>query len=212
MFCPICGTDCKDAPICPNCEWVLSEETADIDVLEPPIGRYEGIDGYLDVGYFDMVIHKRIHERTVEREIAYRDIVDVVFQHASSTESGYLGIRDKDALLPAVETELDAVCDDTSLIFDEKMDDAFYCAYTYLIQITHGFMPKGKKRPVLGKICCPRCKASRYTVYRRSLHRPYGRSKSLLLALLYGGLYLYALFSRKMTEYLCLECGYRWTI
>ncbi len=31
MVCPICRTDCKDAVICPNCEWDLTLKTADTD-------------------------------------------------------------------------------------------------------------------------------------------------------------------------------------
>lgn len=132
MVCPICGADCKDAKICPNCEWNLAEKAVDTNIAEPPIGRYEGIDGYMDVGYHTITIHKQMHEHIVEREIAHGDIVDVVFQNATDMESGFLGVRDKNDPLPSVESELDAVSDETALIFDEKNGQEFHDVYVYL--------------------------------------------------------------------------------
>lgn len=51
MVCPICGTDCKDAVICPNCEWDLAVDAADVNIPDPPVGSYEVIDGYAAVDY-----------------------------------------------------------------------------------------------------------------------------------------------------------------
>ena len=209
MVCPVCGVECRDVKVCPECGWDFSLSEGD-PIPDPPVGRCEGIDGFLDVGHFSLTIHKKIHERTVEREISYRDIRDVVFREASKTESGFLGVRGRGDPLPVVTTELDAVCDESALIFNADMGSEFHDAYTYIERLVQILGTDRSSQQDRDRVCCPKCKASRYTVENKTHRRLYGRSSSLLLALIYLVFWICVIRSGIMTEYICLECGNRW--
>ena len=207
MVCPICGTDCKEARICPNCEWDL---TADAEIPERLIGRYDALDGYLDVSYCEMVFHKQIHERTVDQKIFYWNVGNVAFRCATETESGCLVIRCKNDVRPLKTTELDAVCDETALIFDLEMNSKFCELFNYLNTVATGVKPVQTRTHRM--ISCPRCKSEKYVANRKRIYVPHSRSNSFFLAILYVGLYLYAMITKKDREYVCLSCGHSWTL
>lgn len=45
VVCPICDVDRRDVKVCPACGWDFSLSEGD-SIPDPPVGRYEGIDGY----------------------------------------------------------------------------------------------------------------------------------------------------------------------
>lgn len=137
MFCPNCGKDCGDAKFCSECGQALrsTNEVAAMDakIPEPPVGRYEGTFGYVELGQKAVTIHKKILFKTVEREIPYQDLVNIAYQKATGLGTGFLAIREKkDRLLP-IATSQNAASDETALCFGSTANDAFYGIYQYLM-------------------------------------------------------------------------------
>lgn len=222
MFCPNCGNDCVDEKFCPACGQALSpaEEIDTGDFPESLMGRYDGIDGYIELSFYTLTIHKEILGTTVEHVMFYRDITDVVFRQASTSENGYLVIREKEDTYWPVENELDASCDVKTLVFGGEMNSAFGRVYDYLILAIDLEQSSDKNaHPVLSKrenIRCPGCQSEKYVVRGRLFdpERFYGPrviyTKSSWVMLL-GSVLEFCrviLARKKICE--CLACGRRW--
>ena len=206
MFCPNCGKDCEDSKFCPECGQKLSVEQT---IMEPPVGRYEAVDGYMDVSYHTMTIHKETDSQTAEYIIDYTDIMDVTFCCASNAANGYLAIREITDQLPPVEDEWDAVCDEKTLCFGTDRNQAFSRLHAFLNHCKTASQARLEEERA-ARICCPKCKSNRYYVCERSYHRPFVRGKSIVLAIMMCIMYLCHRFGAKRVEYVCLECGHRW--
>lgn len=165
----------------------------------------------MDIGHFSLTIHKKIHERTVEREISYRDVRDVVFQEGVEQEYGFLGIRAREDPLPPVTSEMDAVCDETALVFDAHRKAVFCDVYAFIHRISCVFGARKLSKRPKSKICCPQCGSSRYTVLRRArtIWVP-RRTRSVWIALGYLIMIIIEQISKSDRTYVCLECGRNW--
>ena len=185
MFCPKCGRDCGDAKFCPDCGQELSaEQTA----IEPPVGRYEAVDGYIDVSYYTMTIHKEIDSQEVDHVIDYRHIVEVGFSLAKGGVNGYLSIREEtDQLLP-VENEWDAVCDEKTLRFETYKNQGFCILYTFLNHCKTIAQAQIKEKREM-RFCCPKCKSRNISV------------RYMLVPVVV----------RMENQYVCRSCGHLWT-
>lgn len=136
MFCPNCGNNCGDANFCPECGRKLRTNaevpTTEVKKVEPPIGKYEGTFGYVEMGVEYLTVHKMILFRTVERKIAYQDIVNVAYKKAVGLGSGYLAIRERKDRLRPIATSQNAASDETALCFGANTSDVFYSIYRHL--------------------------------------------------------------------------------
>lgn len=217
MFCPNCGKDCGDANFCSACgrELAAPAATAPINIAEPPIGIYEGIDGCVELSFCTMSFHKKIHSQIIERTVSYDDIIDVEFQEASKSDIGFLAIREKNEKLLPVETETDAAGNETALLFEKQMNEQFCNVYSYLKQYASAVKTGCKsnlRRNSAAGICCPKCKSTRCFVHVKEQYRPFMRGKSVIIALLMIVLYVYQKLCTKSEEYICLDCGHRWEL
>ena len=122
MFCPNCGNECMDENICPHCGQELHTFKDNItnDKLDALVGRYEGIDGYIDLSYFTITIHKVLLSKHFEHTIPFHDLADVAFQPASATVDGYLSFREHTDSTTRVETDWDAGLDEKSIMFNAE--------------------------------------------------------------------------------------------
>ena len=220
MFCPNCGKDCGNGKFCTECgqRIDLSDDIEATGIMETPIGRYEGTDGYIELSFYTMTIHKEIFSQVVERTISYDNLLDVAFQQAIGDGFGYLAVREITDKLPLVKTEMDAAVCETALIFDSKMNRGFCKAYSYLKQCVGDGATKSCEAQAVRsdtktstEIYCAKCNSNRVVAHVKSYYRPYVRGKSVVLALVMCFLYLYYRFFVKKVEYVCLDCGNRWT-
>lgn len=211
LICPVCGAECGEMMVCPGCGWELSLGQGEM-IPDLPKERCQGLDGCLEVGHFSVTIRKKIHETELEKELAYRDIRDVIFREASEQGCGFLGIRGREDPLPPVTSDLDAVCDETALVFDVQMEPQFERAYRYIQQLSRILGAEKISARLQNRICCPKCKTSRYTI-QEEMYRPLRcRSKSLWIALIHTAMWIYLIWSGRTKEYVCLECGHRWYV
>lgn len=122
MFCPNCGTDCKNANFCPECGTDLREqkESGSADspaVIEIPFGKYEGTLGYVELRDNDLLLHKKVLFKTLETVIPYGDIAAVAYKKAQGLGTGYLAVRSRqDRFLPLADAS-NAASDKTALTF-----------------------------------------------------------------------------------------------
>ena len=131
MFCPNCGNDCADAMFCSECgSAVFLTEDADKPVLS--MGRYEGIDGYIELSYYTVKIHKSNGTTPTESILVYDDITDISYQEPSNVGIGYLAIRHVDQSGKPVRSEEDAACDEAALLFTEEQSSVFKDIYVCL--------------------------------------------------------------------------------
>jgi len=221
MFCPNCGNDCADAMFCSECGSAVFL-TEDTDKPAPPMGRYEGIDGYIELSFYTLTIHKEILGITVEHVMPYHDIADVVFRQASTSGNGYLVIREKEASYLPVENELDASCDERTIIFGKKKNSPFCKLNTYL----HDLLEDGAVRECAtknaestrtqdiadrGRILCPKCGSDRCYVRPYDTIRLNKYDSCLLIKLLAMGVALHYFFQGRKRVYVCKKCGYQWS-
>ena len=221
MFCPNCGNDCTDEEFCPACgQNLLSAE--DIDILAPPIGKYDGIDGYIELSFYTLTIHKEILGTTVEHVMFYRDIADVTFHQASNTECGYLAIRETEDLQMPVKTELDAACDKKTVIFSWKMNTEFCRLNSYLQDLFDGEVVgecatknaesmQSQNTSNQDGIFCPKCRSGRCYVRPYDMMRLNKYDSCLLIKMLAAWVALYYCSQRKKRVYVCKKCGYQWS-
>ena len=231
MFCPNCGKASADEKFCSNCGQEISpvEEIAAVDFPEPPIGRYEGIDGYIDLSFFTLTIHKEILGNSVEHTVAYHDIADVVFHKASDEGKGFLAIRErKESYLP-VENELDASCDEKTLVFSKKDNREFGEIFMYLQTARDNSADANLKREGAQSlqsrsnennqgVVCPKCKSDMYRTCYIYPHHPYQHCRvnnidsCVLLKIVALVVEIYSFLQRRRVAYVCQKCGFKWTI
>ena len=191
MFCPNCGKDCKNDSYCSVCEMELEVLALSMNqaISYPPVGQYKASDGYLDISFYTLTINKQIFSQTIEHVIAYRDIEDIALKLASNVENGYLAILERGDVIPLATMELDAICNETALVFDVSQNSIFYEIYMFLDQyITLNQKQSSKYKDK--KKYCPQC-GSRHIRFRR-MHVP--------------------VTVCMMNKYDCLSCGYHWSI
>lgn len=218
MFCPNCGNNCDDANFCPNCgqKMISSDSDVPVNVQEPPIGRYEGVDGYMDISYYTLTIHKDIEHKTIETVIDYRNISKIIFSPAEGYSNGYLAVREKAETSPLVHDEWDAVCNEKALVFNKEMNGNIQRAWEYLQQFSLKIGTTDEEEKGCGHnrsaelICCPHCQSSKYFVHEKQRRRVFMSGKSPVLALWMIVLYICEKCFAKRTEYVCLDCGYTW--
>ena len=223
MVCPNCGKASADEKFCSNCGQEISpvEEIAAVDFPEPPIGRYEGIDGYIDLSFCTLTIRKEILGKTVEHAISFDDVTDVIFHQASDKEMGYLAIREKKGSYLPIESELDASCDEKALVFGGEMNDAFSRVYHYLVLNARLNRSADKSaRPAISgqrKIRCPKCSSEtcHYCGLLGDTPGFYGQRgvvyvRSSLIMFLRSILYLCRVILARKKVYECLDCGHSW--
>jgi len=214
MFCPNCGKDCGEANFCSVCGQELSVEQT---ISEPPVGRYEAVDGYIDVSYYTMTIHKVVGTQSVETVIDYNDITDVIFREAH-TSNGFLAIREEKDKLPPIKDEWDAACDEKTLVIEEGMNSAFHDVYMYLRQCSHVSAKKADQAQISApnnsgfekELCCPQCGSRKYFVHEHPYRHRFMHGKSLALAIMMCVLYFCYQFSSRRFEFVCLDCGHKW--
>ena len=191
MFCPNCGNDCGSDSYCSVCE-------KELEILALPMnhaishslfGQYKTSDGYLDISYYTLTINKQFFSQTTEHVIAYGDIEDIAFKLASDVEDGYLALHERDNVIPLATTALDAMCNETALVFDVSQNSVFYELYMVLDQY---IMLRQKQRAKCKneKKYCPQC-GSR-NIRFRLMHVPVTVCMT--------------------NKYDCLNCGYHWSI
>ena len=192
MFCPNCGKDCGNGKFCAECgqRIDLSDNIEATGMMKPPIGRYEGVDGYIDLSFYTLTIHKKILSQTMESVLSLGDVKDVVFCQATDYESGYLAIRGKTDFLPMPETEWDAVVDEAALTFDKETNNIFYTLYRFLNQQKNAVQEWDEKQKET-KTYCPKCKSINVRTKERYTIVP--------------------VTTRMADDCRCLVCGYRWT-
>ena len=129
MFCTKCGFDCGNANFCQRCGNDLRQNTgsnmpatptAGDAHLAPPIGKYDGIFGYIDVRSDSLLIHKKlVFKKATDRIIPYSEVIQVDYVWcAKGDTTGFLAIReraDRDKPIPNAEN---AVSDETSICFE----------------------------------------------------------------------------------------------
>lgn len=122
MFCPKCGTDCKNANFCPECGTDLREQKGTGSPDAPtgiviPFGKYEGTLGYVELRDNDLLLHKKVFFKTLETIIPYGDIAAAAYKKAEGLGSGYLAVRSRqDRFLPLADA-FNAASDKTALTF-----------------------------------------------------------------------------------------------
>lgn len=146
MFCPNCGTDCKDANFCPECGtslrgWNETENALPSDIdgtdtaaaeLNIPTGKYSGTLGYIELRDTDVLIYKKILFKTVETTINYTDIAAVAYQKAKGLSSGFLSIRSKQERFTPLANGFTAPSDKTALTFETAENVPMFQAYQCL--------------------------------------------------------------------------------
>lgn len=185
MFCPNCGKDCGEAKFCSVCGQELSVEQT---ISQPPVGRYEAVDGYIDVSDYTMTIHKVIGTQSVESVIDYNDITDVIFREAH-TSNGFLAIREEKDRLPPIKDEWDAVCDEKTSLFGVGEDQEFHTLYTFLNHCKAITQARIRKRMEMRRYC-PKCKSSDISEHYM----------------------LVPVVVRMKDHYVCHSCGHLWTV
>ena len=224
MFCPNCGNDCADAMFCSECEQTLpcTETPHAAGIPDPPMGRYDGVDGFIELSYYTLTIHKEILEKTVEHVMSYRDIADVVFRQASTNENGYVLISESEDLRVPIENALDAMCDEKAIVFERGRNDGFCRLNVYLQKclasnverestaenVGYKQMQNAANR---GKMFCPKCKSDKYYVRPHSMFRLNKYNSNLPIKLFAACAALYYGLQRKKGEYVCRKCGYQWS-
>ena len=177
--------------------------------FEPPVGRYQGADGFLELSYETVTVCKENLPQPVESVLAYGEIDSMVFREATEECLGYLAVRDVSSDSPPVKTESDAAACETAILFDIAMNGPFREAYAYLEK---NIPPAGKKaprRPKPREICCPRCGSKRYQIHRFSRFiSPY--NKHSLTRLICRILILYSIIFLEGKKLECQNCGYCW--
>ena len=189
MFCVNCGNDCADVNFCPNCgqKIIAKDRIAPISISKPPIGRYKGNDGYVELSFHTLTIHKELPSQTTEKLISFKDVKDVRYQRAKAERSGFLAIREMTDSLPVSETEWDAVVDETALTFNEHKNEQFLKLFIFLYQCKEIVQEKIRiVREV--KSVCPKCKSS--SIRNRLATVP--------------------VVHRIADEYMCCSCGHQW--
>lgn len=138
MFCPNCGTDCKDAKFCPECgtDLRVQKGTGSGDfpatAVEIPFGKYEGTLGYVELRDTEMLLHKKVLFKTVETSILYTDIAAVAYQKAEGFGTGFLAIRSRqDRFLPLANKNT-AASDKTALTFGSPVSATMFQVYQCL--------------------------------------------------------------------------------
>ena len=212
MFCPNCGEEYTDEKFCPACGHALL--STDISVIPSLfMGRYEAIDGYIELSYYTVTIHKNNDTRSTELNIVYEDIVDVVYQEPTEDGIGLLAIQHVDQTKPPARSGDNMICNDTSLLFEKQQRELFRIIYSYLSQFPAKRKSKGASNPrhLLSKkgICCPRCGSQRFVIYRFPRHFPPG-IKSPFWRLISNLLILYSVVVLEGKKLECIDCGFMW--
>ena len=225
MFCPNCGKDCADSKFCSECGHALFPVDG-IDATDTSLvmGKYDGVDGHIELSYYTVTICKKILSDTVEHVMFYHDLAYVEFHQATDTENGYLAIREKTEHLPSIETELDAECDEKTLVFGKVMNNEFQKIYACLKSVLNAAVEKvldaENPNSVTTEVAsnktgafCPKCNSKKVYVYPGGPHRQITRPRgdTLMLALTRCVVYLYYAWQKKQKRYICLNCKYQWT-
>ena len=143
MFCPNCGKDCGSAKFCTRCGNNLSETTVvrsgeGDTLMMPPIGRYNGIYGYMEIRPDSVCFHKQLlMARKTERIIPFTDVMQVVLaQEGDGNDLYFLAVREKrDGYLP-IATKENATFDETAITFISQSNGIYFSrAYTFLKQL-----------------------------------------------------------------------------
>lgn len=187
MECPICGTDCKDAVICPNCEWELSAKTANVIIPEPPIGRYEGINGNIEIWSHTLIIRRTSDGNAMERQIAYSDIVEINCIPVSGDEYGYFEIGVEGDEVDFSSKQTGTMRDVVVLRFNAQSESRFIKLYEFLEYISEANTIRISKELSEGKRC-PRCSSK--NVQHRYMYVP--------------------IYVSIKNAYECRLCGFQW--
>lgn len=146
MFCPNCGTDCREAKFCPECGtdlrgWNGADGAALSDVgsaaeaaaaFDIPVGKYDGTLGYVELREAEMLVHKKILFKTVETAIPYADIAAVAYQKAAGLGSGFLSVRSRQERLIPLADGSNAASDKTALVFGSQANAPMFQVYQCL--------------------------------------------------------------------------------
>ena len=149
MFCPNCGTDCREAKFCPECgtdlrEWNGAGGAAPSDVggidefaaaFDIPIGRYDGTFGYVELREAEMLVYKKVLFKTLETAIPYTDIAAVAYQKAEGLGSGFLSVRSRQERFVPLPDGSNAAGDKTALVFGSQANVPMFQVY----QCLHAF-------------------------------------------------------------------------
>jgi len=212
MFCPNCGKDCGDTGFCSVCDQAL--DSFEEEVPNPPIGRYHGVDGYIDISFCTLEIHKEGVAGVTEQITPYENIVGVWFQKASEEKLGYLAIRDKRDVTHPVETLEDAACDKSALLFETGGNSIFKGINAFLKQVSEKQSGEsiiaGELFGKRGQIHCPRCGSEECNLYKETVYFPAACWSDSWCRLIASILNLYWKMFRKGRVYTCCNCNYRW--
>lgn len=152
MICPYCDSRIDFLPanhICPHCSGSLLEiQNNYADSLPaPPPGKYESTTCYIELRRKDLLIHKKVLSKIIERAIAYKDIVAVALYPAKGLGLGYLAIREKKDLHITLPSKLMASSDETTAIFGYYDNDKFRQLYGYLKPYADRYAALGRPVP-----------------------------------------------------------------
>ena len=154
MFCPNCGTDCREARFCPECgtdlrEWNGAGGAAPSDVggiaefaaaFDIPIGRYDGTFGYVELREAEMLVHKKVLFKTMETAIPYTDIAAVAYQKAEGLGSDFLSVRSRQERFVPLADGSNAAGDKTALVFGSQANVPMFQVY----QCLHAFAERNR--------------------------------------------------------------------
>ena len=140
MICPYCDSRVDVLPdnrSCPHCGAPLGAAAQNkLQFPEPPLGVYKQTFGYMELQEHGV----KFYENTwladkINRIIPYDEIIEVAFEMAQNSKSGFLSVRGRqDKYLPIATTVWEAIQDPTSVIFGYKENERYNCAYEFLKQ------------------------------------------------------------------------------
>lgn len=148
MICPYCDrvlADAQELSNCPHCggnlpacqdpEELRRTVAKTLTFPNPPIGKYQDADGYLEIGTDSLTIFSRPYLKSYKRTIPFYDLYAVSYKDGRPFCSGFLCIREwKDRHLPLMTNSFDAVSDETSLYFRHEKNMVFRKVYDFLNQ------------------------------------------------------------------------------
>lgn len=189
MLCPNCGNNCADANFCSNCgkKTTLTDWFVSVNINKPPIGRYEGLDGYIELSFCTVTFHKEMPTQTTERIMSFRDIQDVKYHQSTEQERGFFAVREINDRLPVSQTEWDALVDETALLLGENTHEKFLELFAFLSWCKEAVQAREKITRDARSIC-PKCKSS--NIKERLATVP--------------------VVHWIKDEYFCCTCGYEW--
>ena len=167
MICPYCDrvlADAQELSNCPHCggnlpacqdpEELHRTVAKTLTFPNPPIGKYQDADGYLEIGTDSVTFLRKPFLKEHKRVVFFRDLFAVSYSGGNAVGLGFLCVREwKDRHIPLISKDSDAALDETSFLFKvDPNNDFMDRAYTFLnrcCKIIHDAHPEWKQNKLL---------------------------------------------------------------